>query len=308
MISFPPLCAVSVTIGREAVAVVVLLVDAIAVGGFDEQVVRLRDRRRVRQDRPAEAPEVAAEHNGAAVNPHAHVRGAEQVSRVDELRFDAVRDRHRPIVAARLQLRHGAERVDFGIERQRRLVLREVVAVRERGVFFLQASGIGQHDLAEILRAQRAEHAAAEALRDEPRQVAAVIQVRVGQDDGLEARGGNRQILPVPQAELLQALEQPGIHHDAGAVRFHQVLGTRDGPRRSEKRHRDHLPLPYLLPSASSASSEESNLPAGMPEEDRPGAEVARPDPRDEPGHRLGRIRRVEEQRLAPGAQLGRFR
>ena len=186
MISLPPLCAVSDDDRRQAVAVVVLLVDAVAVGGLDEQVVRLGGRRRIRENRPAETSEVAAEDDGPAVDPHPHVRRAEQVPRIDELRLDPGRDRHRAVVAARLQLRHGAERVDFRVERQRGLVLREVVAVGVRRVFFLQPAGVGQDDLAQILRALRAEHAAAESLRHEPRQIAAMIEVRVRQHDRVD--------------------------------------------------------------------------------------------------------------------------
>src|SRR5258708_14186322 len=105
-------------------------------------------------------------------------------------------------------------------------MFREVVPVRERRVFFLETAGIGQDDLAEILRPLRTEHAAAEALRDQPRQVAAMIEMRVREDDRLDAGSRNRQILPVPLAHLLQPLEQPGIDHDSRAVRLSEALRT----------------------------------------------------------------------------------
>ena len=159
---------------------------------------------------------------------------------VDELDVDARRHRHRAVVAARLQLRQRARGVDLRVQRQRRLVLREVVPVGELGVLFLQASGVGQDDAAEILGALRAEHAAAEALRDEARQIAAVIEVRVRQHDRLDARRRHRQVLPVALAQLLQALEQPRVDHDARAVGVDEVLRARDGAGGAEKRDRDH--------------------------------------------------------------------
>ena len=67
--------------------------------------------------------------------------------------------------------------------------------VRVRGVLFLNASRVGQDDAAEILRAGRAEDPAAEALRDQARKVAAVIEVRVRQDDGGDVGRTNRQIV-----------------------------------------------------------------------------------------------------------------
>src|SRR5260221_8622839 len=60
--------------------------------------------------------------------------------------------------------------------------------------------------------------------------------------------------------------------------------------------------LPFPL------SGEESDLTACVPEECRARAELAGPRFRDEPGHRFCGIRRIEKQRLSPGAELDRFR
>src|SRR5437867_1927284 len=51
------------------------------------------------------------------------------------------------------------------------------------GILLLDARGIGQHELAQVHRAGCAEDASSVALCDEPRQVADVIEVRVGQND-----------------------------------------------------------------------------------------------------------------------------
>ena len=47
--------------------------------------------------------------------------------------------------------------------------------------------------------------------------------------DRLDARRWHREIGPVAKPQFLQPLEHAGIHQDACAVRFHQVLGSGDG-------------------------------------------------------------------------------
>ena len=76
-------------------AIVFRRVLPIAVGGFEEEHVRLLDPRRVRQDRAVVAAEISAEQNRAAAvgrERHADEGRAEQVPRVDELDVDAGRD------------------------------------------------------------------------------------------------------------------------------------------------------------------------------------------------------------------------
>ncbi len=59
--------------------------------------------------------------------------------------------------AERLKLRERAERIRLAVQRQRRVVLRVVQPVRLARIFFLQARRIGQHELAQIGGARRAE-------------------------------------------------------------------------------------------------------------------------------------------------------
>ena len=121
-----------------------------------------------------------------------------------------------PVVPDRLQLRDRTERVRFRVERQSRRVLRISVAVGIRGVLFLNAAGVRQYDPAEVQGASRAEHASAKALRDEPRQVSAMVKMRVGQNDGVDLGRWNRKGLPVPFAQFLETLEETRINEDLG--------------------------------------------------------------------------------------------
>ena len=113
-------------------------------------------------------------------------------------------------------------------------MLRVALAIRALGVFFLELRGVGEHDARELGRRRRAEDAAAEALRHEPRQVAAVIEVRVREHDRVDRVGADRQRLPVALAQLLQSLKQPAVDEHAMAVGVEQMLRTGDGARGAE--------------------------------------------------------------------------
>ena len=115
------------------------------------------------------------------------------------------------------------------------------------GILLLDARGIGQHELAQVHRAGCAEDASSVALCDEPRQVADVIEVRVGQNDRVERGWGDREVLPVAKPQLLQPLEQPAIEEDARAVVFeevfragHRLCGAEKGQLSHELRRYHH--------------------------------------------------------------------
>ena len=133
----------------------------------------------------------------------------------------------------------------FGVERQRRLMLAIAALVGELRVFFLQVRGVGQHQPAQIGGAAGAMHRALESLRDQPRQPAAVIDVRVREDDGVDRLGRDRQRRPVAQAQLLQALEQPAVEQDSLAIDFEEVLGAGHRAGGTEKRQRGHRQATY---------------------------------------------------------------
>ena len=158
----------------------------IAVGRFDEQNVGGLDWRGIGQHGAGVAAKIAAEKHGMTADPGPGVRGTEQMARIHELDLETRHDRHRPFVAHRLQLIERTRRIDLRVQRQRGVVLRIAVPIRLARVFFLNPRGVGQHEGAQVASAGRTEDAAAKTLRDEPRQVTTVIEMRMGQDHGVD--------------------------------------------------------------------------------------------------------------------------
>ena len=145
---------------------------------------------------------------------------------VDELHFDAVDERHRTVEAERLQLRQRTKGVRLAVERQRGAVLGVMQTIGLARVFFLQPRRVRQHKLAEIGGAGRAEDPAVITLCDEPRKVAGMIEVRVGQNHGGEVGCRERQRLPVAESQLLQTLKQSAVDENPLSVDIDQVLGA----------------------------------------------------------------------------------
>ena len=121
------------------------------------------------------------------------------------------------------------------VERQRWRVLGCFVAVREVGFFLLQVAAVRQQDAAQVMRGGRAVHLAPEALTRQQRQVAAVVNVRVGEDHGVDLSRIDRQRRPVAQAQLLVALEQPAVDQYPRCALLNQVFRAGDGVGSAQK-------------------------------------------------------------------------
>jgi hypothetical protein len=65
-------------------------------------------------------------------------------------------------------------------------VFRELLAVRDLGIVFLDAAGVREHDAAEILRSGRAKHPPREALRNQSGQISAVVEMGVRQHNRVD--------------------------------------------------------------------------------------------------------------------------
>ena len=118
-------------------------------------------------------------------------------------------------------------RIFHGIERQRRLVLGETVTVRIFGVLFLQITGVGQKDGAEIGRRMGAENGSAKAALDQQRQIAGVVEMGVRENDGVDAARFDRKLRPILEPQRLEPLKQAAVDEQLMLLVLDKVFSSR---------------------------------------------------------------------------------
>lgn len=99
----------------------------------------------------------------------------------------------------------------FGIERKCRMVLRVAVAVGAPRIILLYPARIEQQDFAQVAGSMGGVYLASEALLDQQREIAAVIEMGVGQQDSFDRFGVCRKRFAVSQTQLFMALEQAAV-------------------------------------------------------------------------------------------------
>jgi len=230
-------------IGKRVRAAIVAM-GSIAIGRLDHQhVAGLDDRRRLHQQVVGTA-DVAGEQQRTPPAADFQRASAEDVAGMAQPQLQAAKV-ERPVERQRLEVAQGLPRVILGVQRQCRVVLRGLVPVRKGGIVFLQVAAIGQQQFAQCDRGRRGPHAAAKSLPHQQRQRARMVEVRMGQDHGIQARRIDRQGLPVQQAQVLVALEQPAIDQQPAARMFEQVFrsGHGAGCAKEGKLHRMLCPI-----------------------------------------------------------------
>jgi hypothetical protein len=239
---------------RQRFAVVVRRVIAIAVGRFDQHDVGGRRRGWIGEHGAAVATEIAAEQDRrTAGETRQHVGGAKQVTGRRHFYGHAGRHLRRLLIRDRLQVCQRPQRISFVVERQGCRVFRVAVLVRLPRVLLLDPAGIRKHQAAQVGGTGGAEHRPPEPLRDQPREVADVIQVSVRQHDRVDRVRSDRKIFPVAQPQFLEPLEQPAVEQHARAGVLDQVFRSGHGASRPEKRQLSHpqtIPLRFLQPGA----------------------------------------------------------
>ena len=253
---------------RQALAVVVELMDAVAVGGLDQQHVGCWDRSWILQHRAVVPSQVSSKHDpSSALQRHLYGRRPQQVPHRHEADLDAGHHGDRTVVAKRLELRDRPPCVGDRVEGQSRMMARIAVAIGLTSIFLLQMGRVGQYQTGQVQGPRGAEHAPAKALRHQAGQIADMVQMRVGQDNGVDVFGGHRQVGPVAQAELLVALKQPGVDQHLVRAGVDQVFGTGDRLRRAEEGqggHRVTIPAFGFQPSAFSPKAEDRGPKAAL--------------------------------------------
>src|SRR5580765_193078 len=100
--------------------------------------------------------------------------------------------------------------------------------------------GVGQHQRAELAGPWGTESPALEALRDEPGQVPAVVEMCVCQHDGIDSGRVHRQRGPVAETQLFQTLKQSTVDQHAMIAKVQQMLGSGHRACCAEKRESRH--------------------------------------------------------------------
>ena len=102
-------------------------------------------------------------------------------------------------------------------------------------VFLLNPTRVRQHDLRKILGPRRTEDSPSITLRNEARQVPDVVEVSVCQNDGVEALGRDRKLIPVSEAQILEPLKQTTVEEDLLTAVLEKVFGPCDGACSTQK-------------------------------------------------------------------------
>ncbi len=225
---------------RESIDGVVLRVFTVAVGALDDDPVGLADDRWRPQQRVLLTAEVAGErdvHRLAAVRrqPESQDRRTQDVAGRLEAGHHARHDLELLVERPRDEPFERGPRVVLGVQRERGPVPRVAGPVRIAGLLLLQPSAVGQHDRHQLAGVVGDVHRTSEPTVHQAREVAAVVEVGVGHDDRVERPRRHGEVGPVALAQLLQALEQPGVHQHPAAVHLHQEAATGDGPDTSER-------------------------------------------------------------------------
>ena len=194
--------------------------------------------RRVRgraEQRVVPAAEVAAEEDPVPVDGQRDRRRAEDVPGGAQPQRDPAGDRHVLVERDRLEQRQRALDVVGVVQREGGSVLGEAGLVGVRRVLLLEVGAVAQHDRRELGGLGRAPDRPAEALLDQPREVAGVVEVRVGEHDLVDGGGVHGELVPVAPPQRGRALVEPGVDQHPGARALHEEAAAGDGARGAEE-------------------------------------------------------------------------
>ncbi len=178
------------------VGVLIIGVLAVAVGAFHDQHVGPVEKHGVIENGPVGAAQITGEDDArrlprARVVHVEHDQGRPQhVPGVVEGQGDARRDLIGALVADADELLQAGQGVGHGVDRlQRRQVVAAALLVQIGHVRLLNLGAITQHDAAQVARGRGGDDVAGEAIADEAGDVAAVVDVGVGEDERVHSAG-----------------------------------------------------------------------------------------------------------------------
>ena len=218
-----------------------VVVETVAVGGFGDENIDVLELDGIVQEREIAAAEVEGQRDAQVIA--AGFRdfdegkgGAEDVAGIDVGDDDSAGEGHGFVVVVGTDEFEGSLDVGEGIERDDgRLAAAVGLLVQVGGVGLLDVGGIAQHDGQEIGGGRRGVDGFRVALLDEGGDVAAVVDVSVGEDHGVDLGGIEPEGLVDLVGFLAAALKHAAIEENAGIVEFKEVFGAGDLVRAAEK-------------------------------------------------------------------------
>jgi hypothetical protein len=209
------------------------LVQAVAVGRFDQQHVGLLDRLRIVQHRPRRHADIAREHQlarGAALfQPHLGDGRAEDVAGIAQAHPHGRMGLEGPVVFGAAQLLQAGLRLRHGVE-QAGVTQAAAPAARPArqplGFLLLDVRRIEQHHAEQVRRGRGDMHRAAEAERDGARQQPGMVEVGMREQHEVEPAQVEAERREVAAAGVAAALEQAAVDKKAHVRRLDQVAGA----------------------------------------------------------------------------------
>ncbi len=211
-----------------------------AVRALDDQVIDVGRRLGIPEDRhvlPAEIDRVGEPRRGAVLPQlEERRRRSEHVPGVVEGHRYAVRDFDRHVVPVAAKTSERLLGVLAGVERGAgRKPLLATDLVDESDVLFLDMPAVGKHLPAEVAGRLGRVDLPAKAPLHEARYIAAVVDMRVGEDACAELARIEGEAGVLLERFVAPSLEQPAIDENSGAAELDRMHGPRDRSRSADE-------------------------------------------------------------------------
>jgi len=206
--------------------------NAIAIGAFGDEYVAAGDEFGVAEEGHVATPEVAGEDDAAdfafVQEFHFDDGGTENVPGVAEAEFEFGGDLLEAAVGDGLHELDDAPDVAVFVQGEDFATAGGEMLIEVEGIFLLDMSGIVEHDLGDVERGGGTEDGTVEAGFHQSRQVSAVIDMGVGEDDGIEvARVAGELFVLLPGFGAV-SLEETAIEEKPELAAFDEVLTAGD--------------------------------------------------------------------------------
>ena len=205
------------------------LMVAVAVGGFHDHIIRLRQRLGIADNGLIDIADVAGEQNVpgdvALGHAHRHTAAAKKMPRIGKADADALCQLHALAVLKGTDIFLHQLRICHGVQRlYRRTTRTQSLAVLILRVALLNMGGVQQHDLQQLRRDTGGADHALKAPLDQQRNASAVVNMSMRHDHIVDLAGMEGQIGVV---KLVPSLLQTTVHKDFFARRLQHVAAAR---------------------------------------------------------------------------------